>query len=257
MFFGLPIAEVVRRSVADPSPESYLVLTSSPLYLNVLLVTFRTALIVTVVCACLGYPYAYVMHAAGRRLAIVLTIAVLLPFWSSVLVRTYAWTVLLQNSGIVNNLLRELGWIDESLPLMRNTLGVIIGMTHVLLPFMVFPIYASMRRLDEELVPAAAGLGASPFTAFRRIFLPLTLPGLAAGCLLVFVLSLGFYITPALLGNPRDAMLSELIVNQVSQQLRFGVGSALGVVLLVVTLAFLALAARLIRVDRLLGQRWD
>ena len=211
-FFGLPLLRMAITSVSDPSPASYLVFTESPLYLRVLGTTFRTAFVVTAICLAMGYPYAYAMHHAGPRLAAVLVVALLLPFWSSLLVRTYAWTVLLQDTGVINSVLRELGLIDHPLALMRNTLGVTIGMSQILLPYMALPIYAAMRRIDPDLTPAAASLGAPPFTAFRRVFLPLSLPGVLAGSLLVFVLALGFYITPALLGSPHDAMLSELIV---------------------------------------------
>ncbi len=252
-FFGLPLLRMAITSVSDPSPANYLVLTESPIYLRVLETTFRTAFIVTAICLALGYPYAYAMHHAGPRLAAVLAVAVLFPFWSSLLVRTYAWTVLLQDSGVINSVLRELGLIDQPLALMRNSLGVTIGMNQILLPYMVLPIYTVMRRIDPDLTPAAASLGARPFTAFRRVFLPLSLPGVLAGSLLVFVLALGFYITPALLGSPRDAMLSELIVAQVSEQLRFGVGSALAMVLLVVTLGLLWIASRFVRVGEATG----
>jgi putative spermidine/putrescine transport system permease protein len=252
-FFGVPLLRMAITSLTEPSPANYLVFTESPIYLRVLGTTFRTAFIVTVICLVLGYPYAYAMHHAGPRLAAVLTVAVLFPFWSSLLVRTYAWTVLLQDSGVVNSVLQELGLIDRPLALMRNSLGVTIGMSQILLPFMILPIYAVMRRIDPDLTPAAASLGARPFTAFRRIFLPLSLPGILVGSLLVFVLALGFYITPALLGSPRDAMLSELIVNQVSQQLDFGVGAALAMVLLVLTLGLLWAASRPVRIGEALG----
>jgi putative spermidine/putrescine transport system permease protein len=252
-FFGVPLLRMAITSLTEPSPANYLVFTESPIYLRVLGTTFRTAFIVTVICLVLGYPYAYAMHHAGPRLAAVLTVAVLFPFWSSLLVRTYAWTVLLQDSGVLNSVLQELGLIDRPLALMRNSLGVTIGMSQILLPFMILPIYAVMRRIDPDLTPAAASLGARPFTAFRRIFLPLSLPGILVGSLLVFVLALGFYITPALLGSPRDAMLSELIVNQVSQQLDFGVGAALAMVLLVLTLGLLWAASRPVRIGEALG----
>jgi putative spermidine/putrescine transport system permease protein len=248
VFFGYPLVEMAIRSFTDPSPENYRIFVDSPVYSRTLATTFQTAFIVTAVCLLLGYPYAYVMHQAGPRLAGVLAVLVLVPFWSSLLVRTYAWTVWLQDSGVVNSVLRRAGVIDEPLELIRNTLGVTVGMTHILLPFMVLPLYAVMRRIDPELTPAAASLGAGPFTAFRRVFLPLSLPGVYAGSLLVFVLALGFYITPALLGDPQNAMISELIVNQVSQQLQFGIGAAIGVVLLVLTLIVLGIGSRFVRV---------
>jgi putative spermidine/putrescine transport system permease protein len=145
------------------------------------------------------------------------------------------------------------GLIDEPVALMRNTLGVTIGMSHILLPFMVLPIYATMRRIDPDLVPAAEILGARPVKAFRRVFLPLSTPGILAGCLLVFVLALGFYITPALLGSPQNAMFSELVVNMVSERLQFGTGSALAMTLLVVTLIMLLIGSRFVRFSEALG----
>lgn len=253
VFFLVPLVRMGLRSLTDPSPANYRIFLESPIYLRVLWTTIRTSLIVTVVCLLIGYPYAYVMHHAGPKTRAALTVLVLVPFWSSLLVRTYAWTVLLQDSGVINSVLRDLGLIDEPLRLMRNTLGVTIGMSHILLPFMVLPIWATMRRIDPDLVPAAESLGAPPRAAFRKVFLPLSLPGVFAGCLLVFVLALGFYITPALLGSPQNAMFSELIVNMVSERLRFGVGSALAMTLLAVTLVLLAIGSRFVRLGDALG----
>ncbi len=252
-FFLVPLVRMGIRSVNDPSPANYRIFLESPVYVRVLWTTLRTSLLVTVVCLLIGYPYAYVLHHAGPRTRAVLTALVLVPFWSSLLVRTYAWTVLLQDSGVINSALRDLGLIEAPLKLMRNTLGVTIGMSHILLPFMVLPIWATMRRIDPDLVPAAEGLGAPPRAAFRKVFLPLSLPGVFAGCLLVFVLALGFYITPALLGSPQNAMFSELIVNMVSERLRFGVGSALAMTLLAVTLLLLGIGSRFVRLGDALG----
>jgi putative spermidine/putrescine transport system permease protein len=257
LFFLLPILRMGARSVTDPSPANYRVFFESPVYAKVLWTTLRTSLVVTVVSLLLGYPYAYVMHHAKPRAQAVLIALVIVPFWSSLLVRTYAWTVLLQDTGVVNSLLKRLALIDQPLALMRNTLGVTVGMSHILVPFMVLPIFATMRRIDVDLIPAAEGLGARPFAAFRRVFLPLSLPGVFAGCLLVFVLALGFYITPALLGNPQNAMFSELVVNMVSERLEFGVGSALAMTLLAVTLVLLWVGSRFVRVSEALGYRDD
>lgn len=247
--FIAPLIVMAWRSVTDPSPANYALFFQSTLYRDVLWTTIWTSVVVTAVCFLLGYPYAYVMHVAGPKVAAVLGALVLLPFWSSFLVRSYAWMVLLQNSGVINETLIRGGVIDEPLQLMRNTLGVAIGLTHIFLPFMVLPIYASMRRVDPDLVPAAGILGARPFTAFRKVFFPLTLAGVYAGCLLVFVLALGFYITPALLGSPQNAMYSELVVIQVSELLNFGAGSALAIVLLLVTVGLLWLGNRVVRLD--------
>jgi len=241
------------RSLTDPSPSNYAVFFHHGYYRHVLWTTFKEAGIVTAATALLGYPYAYLMHLAGRRAKIVLGAIVLIPLWSSLLVRTYAWTVLLQYTGVVNTVLHRLGLIDQPLTLMRNTLGVTIGMTHVLLPIMVLPIFAAMRRVEPELTAAAMGLGARRAAAFRRVFFPLTLPGLLAGSLLVFVLALGYYITPALLGSPQNEMFSELIVQQFSTFLNFGVGSALAMILLAVTLLVVGVGSRIINVGRAVG----
>jgi putative spermidine/putrescine transport system permease protein len=253
LFFAVPLADVALRSVTDPSPANYLVFGQSSLYGRTLVTTFRTALVTTAVCLLLGYPYAYAMHHAGTRAAALLGALVLLPFWSSPLVRSFAWAALLEEQGIVNGMLAWLGAVDAALPLMRNSFAVTVGMSHILLPFMVLPLYAGMRRVDGDLVAAAHSLGARPPAAFRRVFFPLTLPGVLAGSLLVFVLSLGFFIVPAMLGNPRDAMFSELIVTEVTLLLKFGVGSAMAMVLLAITLLLLWLGSRVVRLDQIVG----
>ncbi|MFC4564186.1 ABC transporter permease [Nocardiopsis mangrovi] len=246
VLFLFPFLQTALRSVTEPGPENYAIFVDDPVYLRSLVQTFLTALVVTAVALLIAYPYAYLMYRSGPVAAGVLTLLVVLPFFTSLLVRTYAWTVWLQETGTINSALMALGIIDAPLPLMRNMLGVTIGMTHSLLPFMVFPIYASMRRVPPSLVPAARSLGATAAFTFRTVFLPLTAPGVVAGALIVFVMSLGYYVTPALLGSPSNSMLSELIVNQVEQQVQFGVGSAIGIVLLALTLAFLFLGTRLV-----------
>jgi putative spermidine/putrescine transport system permease protein len=215
--------------------------------------TFVIAGLSTVVCLAIGYPYAYLMHVSRPRVAGLFLIAVLVPFWSSLLVRTYAWQVLLRDTGIVNTTLLDLGLISEPLPLIRTLIGVLLGMSQILLPFMVLPIYAVMRRIDPEYTNAAANLGASPSRAFVRVFLPLSLPGVAAGSLLVFVLALGFYITPALLGSPKETMISEFITVQVQQRLDWGLASAMAMVLLAIALIVLFVASRFVRLRDIFG----
>jgi putative spermidine/putrescine transport system permease protein len=253
LFFVVPLGGMLVRSLTDPSPKNYTVFTTSPLYGRVLWTTVWTSLVVALVCLVMAYPYAYALLIAGRRVRAVLISLLLLSLWSSLLVRTYAWTVLLQDTGVINDTLRNIGLISDPLPLIRTTTGVVIGMTQVLLPFMVLPIYAAMRRVDRDLLSAASSLGAPPWKVFQRVFLPLSLPGVLAGMLLVFVLSMGFYITPALLGSPQNAMFSELIANEISRNLNFGVASALSVILIVVTFAILAVASRFIRVRSAVG----
>lgn len=247
VLFLLPFFQTALRSVTDPGPANYAIFWTDPVYARSLVTTFLTALVVTAAALLIAYPYAYLMYKSTPAMASLLTLLVVLPFFTSLLVRTYAWTVWLQQTGVVNSALIDLGIIDSPLPLMRNLLGVTIGMTHSLLPFMVFPIYASMRRISPSLVPAARSLGATGRFAFRTVFLPLTTPGIVSGSLIVFVMSLGYYVTPALLGSPDNSMLSELIVNQVQEQVEFGVGAAIGIVLLVLTLVFLFLGTRVVR----------
>ena len=256
VFFLAPLVLMSIRSVTDPvgaGLSNYERFFTQEAYLHVLTNTFWIAFVSTVTCLVIGYPFAYLMTVVPGRVAGLLLIAVLLPFWSSLLVRTFAWQVILRDTGIINTFLINLGLISAPLTLIRTTGGVILGMSHILLPFMVLPIYAVMRRIDPEYGRAAANLGAPPVSAFLRIFLPLSLPGVVAGSLLVFVLALGFYITPALLGGLRDQMISQVIVQQVQQRLDWGFGTAMSVLLMVITLVILFIASRAIRLRDVFG----
>ena len=226
-----------------------------PSYLITLRSTFELSLLVTIVSVLLGYPLAYVIAQARARVAALLLLLVLFPIWTSLLVRCYAWLVLLQRRGLVNTWLADLGLIDGPLPLMHNFTGTAIGMVHIMLPFMVLPLYASMRAINPDYMRAAANLGASPVKAFWQVFVPLAMPGLAAGVVIVFVLCLGFYVTPALLGGGRVMMWSMQIERNVSYYGDWGAASALGVVLLVLTLAILWLLGRAVGFDKLTGAR--
>ncbi len=206
-----------------------------PAYVDSFLTTFKVAVIVTVSCVVLGYPVSYLLSQLPDKAAQVLMIFIILPFWTSVLVRTYAWLVLLQRHGLVNTWLANLGLISEPLPLVNNLTGTVIGMVHIMLPFLILPLYASMKTIDPVLLRAAANCGASPAKAFRQVFLPLSLPGLATGVALIFVLCLGYYLTPALLGGGRVAMWSTQIADMIAKFANWGAASALSVVLLVVT----------------------
>lgn len=244
---GYPLAMVVIRSFAEPSwgLQNYVWFFSTPANLTVLARTFSIAAWVTLVCVIAAYPYAYLMTAVGPKWRLVLILCVLVPFWVSGVVRTLAWVVLLQDSGVINTALQALGL--DGIKLIRTPLGVVIGMAQVLLPFMILPLYSVMRSIDLRLIQAARSLGASPIRAFWQIYLPLSLPGVFAGAIIVFILSLGFYITPALLGGPRSTMLSTLVQNQVLSLLAWGRGGAMGVILLVATFLLLAIAAPLMR----------
>ncbi|WP_454816637.1 ABC transporter permease [Labrys neptuniae] len=244
---GYPLLTVVVRSFAEPSwgLQNYVWFFSTPANLTVLARTFSIAAWVTLVCVVAAYPYAYLMTAVGPRWRLVLILCVLVPFWVSGVVRTLAWVVLLQDSGVINTALQALGL--DGIKLIRTPLGVVIGMAQVLLPFMILPLYSVMRSIDLRLIQAARSLGANPVRAFWQIYLPLSLPGVFAGAIIVFILSLGFYITPALLGGPRSTMLSTLVQNQVLSLLAWGRGGAMGVILLVATFLLLAIAAPLMR----------
>ena len=178
-------------------------------------------------------------------------ILVLVPFWTSVLVRTYAWLVLLQHKGVINSTLLAIGLIEQPIQLAYNLTGSIIGMIHIMLPFLVLPLYATMRGIDPDLVRAAIGLGSSPRGAFWRVFLPMSLPGLMAGIVLVFILSLGFFITPALLGGGRVQMLAQRIESTITIYSNWGAASALGVVLLLVALIMIWILNRVFGLEKL------
>jgi putative spermidine/putrescine transport system permease protein len=249
--FAYPLYDILAKSFTDSGGglSNYREFFSSDIYVQALVRTFTVSGISTAVCILLGYPYAYLMTRVSPAWRNVLIFCVLVPFWTSLLVRTYAWTVILQDTGVINQVLQGIGITHEPVHLIRTTTGVVIGMSQILLPFMVLPLYANLRTIDSRYMRAAGNLGATPFAAFRSVYLPLSLPGLAAGSLIVFIYALGFYITPAFLGSPSDAVLSQLIVMQVSQLLDFGFGAAMAGVLLAVTLILIALLARATRAD--------
>jgi len=256
VLFVYPILRLLVTSVYDQgiiSLEHYRRIVEVDVYLRVMRTTFTIALQVTAICLVLGYPLAYFLSTLRARTARLLLILVLIPFWTSILVRTYAWMVLLQRQGVVNRWLLELGLIDEPLRMMYNRIGVLVGMVHVLLPFMVLPAFAVMRGIDRDLIRAAQNLGATPLQAFLRIFFPLSLPGVAAGSLLVFILALGFFITPALMGGRTDIMIAQLMEDQIRTQLNFPFAAALGTVLLAVTLVIFVIYNRLLGLDKIFG----
>ncbi|SNR69350.1 ABC transporter permease [Blastococcus mobilis] len=255
LVFVAPLALVLARSFTDPVTglDNYRDFVSSSLYVDVLANTFRISGVVTLLTLVLGFPYAYLMTLATPFWRGVMLIVVLVPFWTSLLVRTFAWVLMLGDTGVVNQTLLGLGVVEEPIAMIRNSTGVIIGMVQVMLPYAVLPLFATMRSIDRRLLQAGEGLGARPMTAFWRIYAPLTLPGVAASCLLVFISSIGFYVTPALLGGPKDVMIGELIVQQLSGVLRWGFASALAVALLVVTAALLLLVARIVNVGKFMA----
>src|SRR3990170_4285801 len=258
VFFVLPLVKVAVWSLLDAKGGGltvgyYVRAVTETIYLRVVLNTFRISLYVTVICLVLGYPVAYLPAAARPRVASFLMIFVVLPFWISLLVRLYAWIVFLQQSGAVNALLLRLGVIREPLPLVYNLTGVIVGMVHVLLPFMILPLYSVMKGIDPNLMAAAQNLGGTPAQAFRRVFLPLTYPGIGAGTLMVFMLSIGYFVTPALLGGLKETFIAQLIEQQVSVLIDWSFAAALAILLLAVTLLVYYLFNRVLGLDRIWG----
>lgn len=245
LFFIVPLVEILVRSVSDPvlGVQNYVWVVTNENVLRVLVRTFVTSLAVTVITLLLAYPYAYLMTIVGDSARSVLTLFIMLPLWTSILVRTLAWFVLLQDTGPINDILEAIG--VGRVPLIRTPFGVALAMTQVLLPFMVLPLYSAMAKIDKRLLPAAASLGANPIVAFFKIYLPLSRPGIFAGSITVFILGLGFYIIPALLGSPNETMVSALVYLQVSQFLKWGQGTALGIFLLIITIGLLVLASKL------------
>lgn len=235
------------------SLEHYRRLASHASYLRVFRTTFEVSFITTGLCILLGYPLAYLLAQMPQRLAAVCMAAVLLPFWTSVLVRTYAWLALLQRQGVINSWGIEAGLWSEPLPLVHNLSGTLIGMTHIMLPYLILPLYGSMKAIDGDYIKAAANLGASPIRAFWSVYLPLSLPGLVAGATIVFILCLGFYVTPALLGGGKVILVSMRIATDIEMFFNWGAASALGVVLLILTVALLYLASRIAGFERLTG----
>jgi putative spermidine/putrescine transport system permease protein len=254
-FFVYPLMKMFVISFMDPTftLRNYVRIYEKPVYITVILNTFRLSLIVTFFTFILGYPIAYFLNHMGKRVAQVMMIILVLPFWTSILVRMYAWMVILGRNGIINSLLIKLGVISTPIDLLFNTFSVTVGMVHFLLPFMVFPLYSVMSGIDKSLVMAAYNLGATPFKAFIKVFFPLSLPGVGAGLLIAFILAIGFFITPSLLGGRGDIVISMLIENQIHVQFNWGFASALAFVLLVLTLIIFNISSRFLGIDRIWG----
>ena len=232
------------------SMENYMRMWKSKAYMRIFITTFKISFLTTLICALLGYPLTYFMSQLSNRWANICLIGVLIPFWTSLLVRTYAWLVLLQRKGLINNLGLDLGIISEPIKFVHNTSGTLIGMAHIMLPFLILPLYANMKAIDKDCLKAAANLGATPTRAFWTVFFPLSIPGLLAGLLIVFVICLGFYVTPAVLGGGKVIMAAMKISANIELYFSWGAASALGVVLLVVTMIILYIASKLVSIDQ-------
>ena len=251
--FVYPLARMIALSFDAPGGPLayYTAILSSPVYMTVLGLTFKTALGVTLWCVLLGVPTAYLLANLQGTWRNVCLAAVALPFLTSILIRTYAWMAILGRNGVVNQALQWTGITAAPVRLMHNEFGVYVGMVHVLLPLMILPVYSVMTAIDRRLLRAAESLGASPRRALLTVFLPLALPGIASGALLVFLIAIGFYITPALLGGPKDVMISNLIEVHVIELLNWGFGSALAFVLLAATVILMVLFDRFLGLERL------
>ncbi|MBO8171907.1 MAG: spermidine/putrescine ABC transporter permease PotB [Bacillaceae bacterium] len=221
-----------------------------PLYLNIMWTSVVMAGITTLACLILGYPFAYLIARSPVQYRTILLFLVIVPFWTNSLVRTYAWIVLLRTEGVINNLLIYLGWIQEPLQLLYNDGAVLIGLIYTLFPFMVLPLYGSIEKLDKSLLEAASDLGAKPWQAFLKVTLPLTMPGIVSGSLLVFIPALGLFFIPDLMGGAKTMIIGNLIKNQFLTARDWPFGSALSIVLMILTLILIAIYVRIAEGDR-------
>ena len=255
VFFLVPLVLMCWRSLAAEgySFKAYWIVFNSPLYTKVMATTLESASIATVLALVLAYPMAYTLTITSGVLRGVLLMFVFIPYWVDIIVRTFSWLVLLGDHGLINEFLRKLGIIHGSLPLLYSEFAVLVGMVQILLPLTIVVLFGAMLRIDRTLISAAKIHGASGWQAFRTVFFPLSLPGVYGAALLVFVLSLGFYVTPALLGSPRQTMIAQTIMVQASELLDWGQASAAGLVLLVITTLIAAIYNRYFSLDRLWG----
>lgn len=246
IFFIAPVVALLLRSLTEPQfgLQNYAELFATSTYARVIFNTFLVSAVVTAVSLLIGYPVAWLLAIMPKRWAAVVFGIIVLSMWTNLLARTYAWMVLLQRTGVINKTLMSLGIISEPLPLINNLIGVTIGMVYIMLPFIILPLHATMRGIDPGILNAASLCGAGRWQSFRRVLLPLSAPGAAAGALMVFVMSLGYYVTPTLLGGTANMMLAGLIAQLIQSLLNWGLGGAAAFVLMTVTLAIYALQVR-------------
>lgn len=257
LFYIYPLTQVLWLSVTEPTPGlgNYTTLYESQTVRNVIWRTAWIALVTTIITVTLGYVVAFALAHVARRQLVIMLFAVIITLWLSVLIRAFSWVVLLQTNGLVNETLIWMGLITRPLPLLRNEIGVIIGMVHFMLPLAILPMYANMSGLDQRVMQAAEVLGARAWQGFLWVYLPMSRPGVIVATLLVFVFSLGFFVTPAILGGGRVMMLSEYISFQFQETLRWGLATMLASSLLIGVLAVLALSSRFVDMKRLFGAR--
>lgn len=252
IFFVIPVAALLLRSVLEPTPGlgNYAELLGSSTYLRIFYNTFVVSAVVTALSVAIGFPVAWMLAIMPARWSAVLFAIILLSMWTNLLTRTYAWMVLLQRTGVINKVLMGLGLIDQPLALVNNLTGVTIGMTYIMLPFVILPLRGVIKTIDPAILQAASVCGATRWQCLTRVLIPLALPGVAAGALMVFVMSLGYFVTPALLGGTSNMMLAEMIAQFVQSLVNWGMGGAAAFVLLVVTLAIYGVQLRLFGAGR-------
>lgn len=252
VFMVVPLSSLLLLSVTKPETGlgNYISLLGDATYARVLLNTFIIAALVTLVTLVIAYPVAWLLAILPSRVSQIFFAIILLSMWTNLLARTYGWMVLLQRTGVINRALMGMGLIDQPLPLINNLAGVTIGMTYIMLPYVILPLHATISGIDPAIMQAAAITGAKPRQIFWHVMLPLSLPGIGAGCMMVFVMALGYYVTPALLGGTSNMMLAEMIAQQVQSLLNWGLGSAAAFILLAVTLVFYAIYVRAIGLGR-------
>lgn len=245
-FFVVPVAMLLTRSVTEPEPglQNYQALLGGATYAKVFFNTFFVAGVVTLITVLIAFPVAWALAIMPKGWASVIFAVILLSMWTNLLARTYAWMVLLQQTGLINRSLMAIGLIDRPLQLTNNLIGVTIGMVYIMLPFMILPLLGVLKKIDPSILQAAALCGASKWQALTRVLLPLAMPGVASGGLMVFVMSLGYFVTPSLLGGTANMMLAELIAQQVQSLVNWGMGGAAAFILLVVTLSLYAVQLR-------------
>lgn len=255
--FVLPVGIFLKLSLTEPAGplSTYAEILGSWVYTRVFWNTFVLALMVTAIAVLTGYLAAYMLTRLKGLLLTLAVYGVLFPLWISVLIRTFAWILLLEKNGPVNRMLVSAGILDAPAAFLFSNTGVLIGMVHVLLPYAILPIYANMLRIDSHLLLASDGLGASPWRTFRRVYLPLSMPGVGAGAVFVFLLSLGFFITPALLGGANNMTVAMLIENLVNERLAWPLAAAASFLLLATILALLAVTARFVKLETALEAR--
>lgn len=256
LLYLLPLMRILALSVTEQpgALANYGQLLTSDVIGRVIWTTVRICALTTAITLVVSYAMSAALTLAGDRVRNLMFVLILLPLWLSVLIRAFAWVTVLRGNGVLNSMLMSTGLIDTPFNLVRNEIGVVIGMVHYMLPFGILPLYASMRSIDQRVLNAARSLGAAPFTVFRRVFLPLTMPGLFSSFILVFVFSLGFYVTPAILGGGRVMMVAEYISVQVHETLEWGTATMLASVLLLSVFAVIAALGRFADWESIFGK---